>query len=225
MAVPDHNPATFEGLRTQSLPSLVQEEIIRMIRDGELAEGDKINEAALAAKLNVSRGPIREAFQSLIEIGLLLQIRNRGVYVRSLSIAEIEDIYAVRGTLERLVGELVVERIKPMEIDELNHLVERMQKASEALDIETYYPINLNFHSRILEISGNQKLITFSQRLIDELHLIRRHNLVQVGSMSDSNLEHRNIVGAIMSGDPVEAGNALWVHVISARKRLIQSLK
>ena len=73
----------LELVRTRSLPDLVQEEIIRMIREGELSMGDKLNESVLAATLGVSRGPVREAFQGLVESGILRQERNRGVFVRT----------------------------------------------------------------------------------------------------------------------------------------------
>ena len=61
---------------------------------------------------------------------------------------------------------------------------------------EVYYPLNLDFHGRILELSGNSRLITMYRRLIDELHLCRRRNLLEESGMVASNEEHRRIVGA-----------------------------
>ena len=212
----------LELVRTMSLPALVQEEIIRMIREGELSTGDKLNESILAATLGVSRGPVREAFQGLVESGLLRQERNRGVFVRTLSTKEVVDIYDVRASLDRLVGETVVRRVTGADIDGLLGLVARMDEASANWNTEVYYPLNLDFHGRILELSGNSRLIAMNSRLIDELHLCRRRNLLEESGMAASNEEHRRIVDEIAGGDAERAGSAMSDHVTAALGRLLR---
>lgn len=218
-------PREIDLLKTKSLPTLVQEEIIRMIREGELSTGDKLNEVALASRLGVSRGPVREAFRTLVESGMLRQERNRGVFVRTLTVDEAIEIYAVRKSLERLVGESVAARVTDDEIAGLERLVERMEAAARARDIRRYYPLNLAFHETLLELSGNGKLIAMSRRLIDELHLFRRRSLVQGGGMAVSNDEHRRILNAVTGRDPKAAGEALAGHVEEAQARLLKSLR
>ncbi len=73
---------TIALLQSNSLPSVVQQEIERMILAGELAPGAKLNEACAGRTLGVSRGPVREAFRMLEEAGLVRQEKNRGVFVR-----------------------------------------------------------------------------------------------------------------------------------------------
>src|SRR4051812_36757955 len=80
--------ASIAVLQSHSLPALVQRDIERMILSGELAPGGKLNEAALADLLGVSRGPIREAFRALEESGLVRLEKNRGVYVRQIPVEE-----------------------------------------------------------------------------------------------------------------------------------------
>lgn len=218
-------PREIDLLKTKSLPTLVQEEIIRMIREGELSTGDKLNEVALASRLGVSRGPVREAFRTLVESGMLRQERNRGVFVRTLTVDEAIEIYAVRKSLERLVGESVAARVTDEEIADLERLVERMEAAARSRDIRRYYPLNLAFHETLLELSGNGKLIAMSRRLIDELHLFRRRSLVQGGGMAVSNDEHRRILTAVAGRDPKAAGEALAGHVEEAQTRLLKSLR
>lgn len=225
MAESGHKSKDLELLKTKSLPTVVQEEIIRMIREGELASGDKLNEAALAQRLGVSRGPVREAFRSLVASRVLHQERNRGVFVRRLTVEEAVEIYAVRKALERLVGESVARRVTDDEVVRLERLVERMEAAAKARDIRRYYPINLTFHETLLELSGNGKLIDISRRLVDELHLFRRRSLVQGGGMAVSNDEHRRILSAVAARDPKAAGEALAAHVEAAEARLLKSLQ
>ena len=215
-------PQALELVRTKSLPALVQEEIIRMIREGELSGGDKLNESVLAATLGVSRGPVREAFQALVVSGLLRQERNRGVFVRTLSTDEVADIYSVRASLDRLVGETVVQTVTEADLVGLRDLVARMDEASAKRNTEVYYPLNLEFHGRILELSGNTRLIAMNRRLIDELHLCRRRNLLEGSGMDASNEEHRRIVDEIAGGDPEGAGSAMSDHVSAALGRLLR---
>src|SRR3977135_4650130 len=86
-----HSPpaaATIALVQSNSLPMLVQKELERMILAGDLAAGAKLNEATVADLLGVSRGPVREAFRALEESGLVRLEKNRGVYVRQITVAE-----------------------------------------------------------------------------------------------------------------------------------------
>src|SRR5438552_18683524 len=80
--------ATIALVQSSSLPMLVQKELERMILTGELAIGAKLNEVALAERLGVSRGPVREAFRAIQEPGLVQQEKNRGLFVGQISVEE-----------------------------------------------------------------------------------------------------------------------------------------
>ena len=82
-----HAPA-IRLVQSNSLATLVEREIERMILAGDLAAGAKMTEANIAQKLGVSRGPVREAFRSLEASGLVRLEKNRGVYVRQISLKE-----------------------------------------------------------------------------------------------------------------------------------------
>ena len=97
--------------RSQTLVTICETEIERLILDGELGRGERINELALAARLSVSRGPLREACRSLAQAGLLEARVNRGFFVRKLALKEVIDLYDLRAGLMRLAGELVARRI------------------------------------------------------------------------------------------------------------------
>src|SRR3989442_6172037 len=77
--------ATIALVQSSSLSMLVQKELERMILAGEIAVGAKLNEVALAERLGVSRGPVREAFRALEESGLVHLEKNRGVFGRQIS--------------------------------------------------------------------------------------------------------------------------------------------
>ena len=81
-APPRAAPRRIALLQIELAPTLVQHELERMILAGELAPGAKLNEVAIAERLGVSRGPVREAFRALEEAGLVRLEKNRGVFVR-----------------------------------------------------------------------------------------------------------------------------------------------
>lgn len=206
--------------RTQSLTSLVRQELDRMIENGELQSGDRLNEIALANRLGVSRGPIREAFRGLEQSGLVEVVVNRGVFVRQVELKEVVEIYEVRSALFGRAGRLLAPKITAEQLGVLNELVDRMDEAVAADDLNTYYPINLEFHRRLLEFAGNRRILSMYQSLIRELHLFRRRALVAQGWLRASNAEHRAIVKALSARDPDKAEQLMSLHVMGSRIRL-----
>src|SRR5271165_4538134 len=94
-------PPDIELLQHHTLTSLVQREVERMILQGDIASGAKLNEAELANRLGVSRGPVREAFRALEETGLVQMEKNRGVFVRQISVHEAHEIYELRAAFDQ----------------------------------------------------------------------------------------------------------------------------
>ena len=223
-SVPAHADA-LELLRSHSLTTLVQRELERRILSGELAPGDKLNEEDIAGRLNVSRGPVREAFRALESAGLLRMEKNRGVFVRQVSIAEADEIYEVRAGLDALIGRLLAERIQPRELAELRELLKKMQQAARAKDVEAYSPLNVRFHDRLAELTGNGTLLSAYRRLVNELHLYRKETLARgADSFPISAREHAEIVEALARKDSDRAGKLLYDHAMESRDRLHAAL-
>jgi phosphonate utilization transcriptional regulator len=214
---------TITLLQTSSLASVVQVELERMILSGELAPGAKLTEMALAARLGVSRGPLREAFRMLDEAGLVRTEKNRGVFVRDLPVEEAIEIFDLRAAMDELVGRRLAETILPAALREIRALVDAMEDAVRAEDAYKYHLLNLKFHDRLVELAGNGKLTAIYRKLIKELSLFRRLNLADGWLMPISAGEHRQIVKAIASGDPDAAGKAMFDHVIESKERTIKN--
>src|SRR5258706_13267003 len=167
----------IELLRSHSLTTVVQREIERRILAGDWAPGKKLNEEEVAVLFNISRGPVREAFRALESAGLVRVEKNRGGYVRQVSVAEADDIYEVRAGIDDLIGRLLAERITPSQVAELRALLRRMQSQARARDVAAYYPLNVRFHEMLAAFTGNGALGATYQRLGDALHLDRRENI------------------------------------------------
>lgn len=220
MTAADTPLRTLKLVQSNSLPMLVQQEIERMILAGEIATGEWLNESALSQRFSMSRGPVREAFRALEESGLVRQERNRGVFVREVSLEEADQIYDLREALDELIGKQAAAHATLDQIKALRALVERMDDAVRADDVSSYYSLNLRFHDRLAEFTGNRKLVTVYRRLINELHLFRLSGLAQFGGLRKSIGEHRAMVKAIASRKVNAAGRAFKAHVIASRRRM-----
>ncbi len=217
-----HHP-TITLLQTSSLSSVVHGELERMILSGELVPGEKLTEVALAARLGVSRGPLREAFRMLEEAGLVRTEKNRGVFVRDLPVEEAIEIFALRAAMDELVGRRLATNIAPAALKEIRALVDQMEQAVKAKDAHAFHLLNLRFHDRLVELAGNGKLTAVYRKLIKELSLFRRLNLADGGLMPISVGEHRQIVKAIAAGDAQAAGRAMFEHVMQSKERTIKN--
>ena len=214
---------TIALLQSNSLTTVVQQEIERAILDGEYAPGCKLIEATLAHKLGVSRGPVREAFRMLEEAGLVRNEKNRGVFVRDIPIDEAVEIFDLRAVMDELVGRQLATRISPAQLLELRALVDQMEQAVKADDRHAYHLLNLKFHDRLVEMAGNGKLTAIYRKLIKELSLFRRLNLANGWLMPVSAGEHREILRAIASGDAGAAAQAMFAHAMQSKERTIEN--
>lgn len=212
---------TIALLRSASLSSAAQQEIERMILEGEIAAGAKLTEAWLSERLGVSRGPIREAFRMLEEAGLVRQEKNRGVFVRDIPLDEALEIYDLRAAMDELVGRRLAETITPEQMKEVKAIVEQMDVAARTGDADTYHLLNLRFHDALVAFVGNRKLAAVYRKLVKELALFRRRNLRDQKVLPHSAAEHRAILKAIGSGDAEHAGRAMFDHVIESKERAL----
>jgi len=216
---PAHGPA-IRLVQSSSLATLVHKEIERMILAGDLAAGAKLTEASIADLLGVSRGPVREAFRALESSGLVRLEKNRGVFVRQISVREADEIYELRAVLDEFVGRRLAQTVTAAQGRELRQMGERMDKAAARSDVDAYLAANLDFHDRLVELTGNAKLLITYRRLVNELHLFRRATLTQGGALPVSTREHREIVDRIAAGQAAAAGRALQDHVMASRARM-----
>ena len=218
--------AAIELVRQESLTSLVQREIERRILAGELAPGAKLNEAELAMAMGVSRGPVREAFRALEQAGLVHTQKNRGVFVRQVSLEEADEIYEVRAALEAQIGRLAAQRITPAQLERLRAIVKRMRAAGRSRDADAYFPLNIEFHEALADAAGNRALAANYRRVVNELNLYRRETLARDGEIIPVSIrEHEAIVAAVGRGDAAAAERLLYEHVMNSRARLHGALE
>src|ERR1700728_2409116 len=166
---PDYHSCRFErGARM----SLVQEPLIhreslrekvfdvlkRWILEGTLKPGQKIIEATLASRLQVSRAPLREALFLLAQQGLVTIRPHRGTYVTRLSECEIREIFELREILETHAAKRLRANLTPEKAEELKIALDRLRKATRDRNIVAFNEADFAFHRTLWTLSGNQNM-------------------------------------------------------------------
>jgi DNA-binding GntR family transcriptional regulator len=209
----------IDFLRTRSLANVVQIEIERMIVEGEFTPNERINELALAQKLKVSRGPIREACSALAALGLIQVIPNRGFFVRELSEEEGREVSEARAYVFASVVMCVAKRVDSSGVEKLRALVDRMDEIAASGEVSHYYPVNLEYHSALATMSGNARLAQIYLGLARELHIQRYRALASGDVLEVSNAEHREIFDAVSAKDEGRAFEAGFAHIVNGTAR------
>ncbi len=215
----------IEMLREHSLATLAQQELERRIISGEIAAGAKLNEVDVASALGVSRGPVREAFRALSQAGLVRVEKNRGVFVRQVSLEEADEFYEVRAALEGLIGRLAARRIAIDEIEQLRGVVRRMHQVQKSRRPEDYFALNVEFHEILARAARNNALLANYRGVVNQLDLYRRATISRgVENIPLSTREHEAIVDAVAARDEKRAEKLLVEHVLGSRTRLHAAL-
>jgi phosphonate utilization transcriptional regulator len=215
----------IELLREHSLTTLAQQELERRIIGGEIAAGTKLNEVDVAGALGVSRGPVREAFRALGQAGLVRVEKNRGVFVREVSLEEANEFYEVRAALEGLIGTLAARRIAIEEIEQLRAVVRRMHQVQKGRRAEEYFSLNVEFHDLLARAARNNALLANYRGVVNQLGLYRRATISRsTDNIPLSTAEHEAIVEAVAARDEARAERLLTEHVLVSRERLHKAL-
>jgi DNA-binding GntR family transcriptional regulator len=191
---------------------MVTERLRDSIVDGTLEPGSQLSEVDLAHGYGVSRGPVREAIQRLLQEGLLRSVPHRGVYVPVLTDVDVVDVYLARAALESAALRLLIATSTSQSSYEIldKHVFE-MEAAASRCDWETVGRFDLEFHTALVATTGSQRLQRMFATLISETRLCLAA-LTGVEAREDIVTEHRKICDGILDGDTERALVALEKH-------------
>lgn len=203
--------------------SMVTERLRDTIVNGDLAPGSQLSEAELASRFGVSRGPVREALQRLIQEGLVRAEPHRGVFVPVLNEDDVRDIYLARDALESAAVKQIIASDGSVEAaDELDKVVELMAAAEAADDWPSVGTHDLEFHSALVAASGSERLQRMFSTVISETRLCLGV-LTAADARSDLVDEHRQIAAMIRARETENALGVLKQHfddaVVTLRSR------
>ena len=203
--------------------SIVTERLRASIINGSLKPGSQLSEVELATSFGVSRGPVREALQRLVQEGLLHSEPHRGVFVPVLTDEDVHDVYLAREALESAaVRSIISSGTTAAASASLDEFVTLMEKAEAAGDWEAVGNFDLEFHAALVDASGSDRLKRMFSTVISETRLClgvltaddARDDLVQ---------EHRLICDLMQQGETEQALAVLKKHfddaVVTLMKR------
>ena len=203
---------TTTQLPRATYASMVTERLRANIVNGTLEPGSQLSEVELASSFGVSRGPVREALQRLIQEGLVRSEPHRGVFVPVLSEDDVRDIYLAREALESsAVRHIIATGSSPAAADDLDRLVKLMQDSEKADDWEAVGQYDLEFHTALVASSKSERLQRMFSTVISETRLCLGV-LTAADARSDLVGEHREIAQAIREGNTDEALAVLKTH-------------
>ncbi|WP_225027516.1 GntR family transcriptional regulator [Xinfangfangia pollutisoli] len=192
------------------------EEIVQILEDdilnGRLPPGTKLDEQALANRFNVSRTPVREAIRELSANNLVEVRRNLGATVKTLTAAEVIDMFLVLAELEGLAARLCARRMSIEEIEEARACNRACAEAAANNDYAGFLAANAELHALIQRGARSQFLATEAAKLGKRLAGYRRA-ITHPRQMASSLDVHERILSAISAGDEAAAQSAMRAHV------------
>jgi DNA-binding GntR family transcriptional regulator len=181
--------------------SIVTERLRASIVNGTLEPGSQLSEVELATSFGVSRGPVREALQRLVQEGLLNSEPHRGVFVPVLTDEDVHDVYLAREALESAaVRSIIASGSTAAASESLDRFVAQMQQAEASEDWETVGNVDLEFHVALVDATSSPRLKRMFSTVISETRLCLGV-LTAADARDDLVEEHRLISEAIREGD------------------------
>ena len=159
----------------------ISEELVKRIRamifTGELRPGERLVEERLAQHFGVSRPPLREAMRVLARGGIVTSTPRRGFIVTTMSGDDVREIYDLRFVLERAAIELGVPVGDPRRLQPIRDAVDRMRQDAAQNDPDVMLDANSAFHSALIALPGNSRLIAAYATILEQLEMCMAINL------------------------------------------------
>jgi DNA-binding GntR family transcriptional regulator len=184
--------AAFE--KPMLLVERISEYLMDAIIEGRLKTGQQLVEAELQNTFGVSRSPIREAFRILDGKGLVVTLPRKGVFVRGVTIKDIQENFPVRASLEALAARLAVSNMTGRDIKAMKASLTKMRRAAERDDPKAFFRHHYDFHEVFIHASRNETLIQILEGMRKKFLWFRYTYLYQKESYDSSLRVHHEIL-------------------------------
>ena len=175
------------------------------ILKGDLKPGERLMELQLAAKLGVSRTPIREAIRMLEQEGLAVTMPRKGAEVAKMTLKDMEDVLEIREALDELAVKIACDKISEKELQKLLEVKDQFENSTKTGDVK--------FHDVIFESTGNPKLVTLLNNLREQIYRYRVEYIKNPDNYPVLIAEHNAIAEGLKNRDKEAATLAMHKHV------------
>ena len=218
------NLNNFDRIAPRTLKENVIDILRQYIIEGTLPSGTEFNQAQIAERLGISRGPIREALGQLEQEGLIENIPYKGVMVTEITPRYVEELYSARAVLETMSLARFMQSMTPDDLAMLHHIVDEMRDAAKAENLLQLAELDLAFHEYLLRAADHQLAL----RLWKVLEVgVRRcmHIRHKIYTFLDEVVgTHPALINAIEAGDQAAATAELYQHITESGAHIIAKL-
>lgn len=206
----------------------IRGQVYQILRDeicsGKYGPGFWLQEKELAEKLGVSRSPVREALRQLVSDGLVIEVPNKGVFVKEFTLRDIDEIFDMRVMLESYGIQKSRKNLTSVRRQKLFELLEALERSCAAGDLDKYVQVDEELHIRIVELGGNSLVESTYDRVRSMNQQFRVLSLSSNQRFADSMEEHRKLIHALAVGDITTAEEAMRIHLELARRTIKEQL-
>jgi len=197
------NSRTLSPIPQYTLADAVTARLREAIITAQLAPGEKLTEPALAAQMEVSRSPVREALYRLQIEGLVQGQANRRSYVWEPTEADVDEIISLRVMIESLAAEWAISNLTDKDFAQLEEIIEQQRQAIEAGGFLKMIHEDKRFHEYVCDRANHSRLMDWWQQIMSQWEVLvyrrMQHNPMQ--TVSTVLTDHRAILDALRQRD------------------------
>ena len=183
------------------------------ILKGELKPGERLMELQLAAKLGVSRTPIREAIRMLEQEGLAVTIPRKGAEVAKMTEKDMEDVLQIREALDELAAKIACEQISEEQLEELVATMHEFEESTKTDNVKKIAEADVKFHDIIYQSTGNPKRVNMLNNLREQMYRYRVEYLKDENNYPTLMKEHKDIVEGLVRKNKMQVTETMHQHV------------
>ena len=199
---------------------------------GQLKPGERLREEQIAARLELSRTPVREAIRRLEAEGLLVYLANRGVTVRTYSFEDVRDAYNLRAQIEGYAAALAAQHAQDEDHDKLREANRQCELAADQCRVDkndesvlAMVQANQVFHATIAELAQNRYLKDFMTTVISLPVAFNGFSWFSPEALTESVHHHQFLEAAIRNRDPDQARTLMATHIYHGRDHVLANLQ
>lgn len=208
----------------QTIADSITDEIRQLIISGELEDGLPLRQDALAARLGVSRIPVREALSRLEREGLAASYPHRGYVVTALSRSEIEELFDLRAQLEPELLRIAVPLMTEADLKVAEQLLHQYNNEIDAADVKTWGEHNLRYHMALYAPSGRKRTLEIVKGLLTNTDRYTRLVLTLGTGVEQAKEDHGGLLELCRKRSVNQAVALARDHIQRARLDLLHML-
>ena len=215
------------GQERTAMPTVVEyayKEIWKRVIMVGGSEEQRLSDITLAEQLGMSRTPVRQALERLVQEGLVRSDPRRGFWTRTFTAQDIHEIYDLRGALEVLALRLAAPRLSQEDLKAHLEALYAVRAELDAHPILRFLQVDIRFHTLITRASGNGRLIHSLSMLRSQICMFQTQDTFYPRRMEIALNDHEQILLALLAGNVDEAAECLARHIWHAKEGVLADI-